>query len=47
MRSPKVRNSAVEKTEAAWFDPDADVVVLVQGSKKAASQNVLKALLKK
>jgi hypothetical protein len=47
IRSPKVRSDDLAKTESAWYDPEADVLVLVQSSKKATSQRALKAILKR
>lgn len=47
IRSPKARNDDLGKTDSAWYDRDADVLVLVQAKKKATSRRVLNALLKR
>jgi hypothetical protein len=46
VRSPKARSDDLASTESAFYDRDADVIVLVQSPKKAASKKVLGALLK-
>lgn len=45
VRSPKARKSGVAQTEAAFFDPNADVLVLVQADKKATSVKALASLV--
>ena len=47
VRSPKVRSASMSKTESGWYDPDADVFVLVKASKKASSKKTLAAILSK
>lgn len=46
VRSPKARRDDLAKTESAFYDGDADVLVLVQAAKKAASKKVLATILK-
>jgi hypothetical protein len=46
LRSPKLRNDSLTTNESAWYDADADVLVLVQ-AKSGASKKALGALLKK
>jgi len=46
IRSPKARSDSLSKTESGWYDESANVLVLVQAPKKAASQKALKAILK-
>jgi hypothetical protein len=46
VRSPKARSDDLAKTESAYYDRDADVLVLVQAPKKAASKKVLAVILK-
>jgi len=45
VRSPKARKDGVAETEAAFYDPNADVLVLVQADKKATSSRALAALV--
>jgi hypothetical protein len=45
VRSPKARKGDVARTEAAFYDPKADVLVLVRASKKATSARALAALV--
>src|SRR5205085_12634022 len=46
--SPKSRNDAMSKADAAFYDEEADVVVIVNaGGKKAAAQKVLSSLVSK
>ena len=47
LRSPKLRNDSLTSTDSAYYDADADVLVLVQSSKAAKSKKALVALLKK
>lgn len=47
LRSPKVRNDSLTSTDSAFYDADADVLVLVQSNKAAKSKKALGALLKK
>ncbi len=47
LRSPKVRNDSLTSTDSAFYDADADVLVLVQSSKAAKSKKALAALMKK
>jgi hypothetical protein len=46
IRSPKTRNDGLSSTDSGWYDADADVLVLVQASKKALSAKALKSILK-
>lgn len=45
--SPKSRNDSLSKTEAAWYDEEADVLIVVNAGKKAAAQKALGQLLEK
>lgn len=45
VRSPKARRDSAAKTEAALYDPRADVLVLVRADKKATSTRALSALV--
>jgi hypothetical protein len=47
LRSPKARNDSLSSNESGYYDPDADVLVLVQSNKAAKSKKALGALLKK
>jgi len=44
--APKTRNGELTKAEAAVYDEDADVLVLVTSTKKATSQKALGSLVK-
>ena len=43
--SPKEKAAKLGKNDASWYDEDADVLVFVQGGKKASSQKALSALV--
>ncbi len=43
--APKDRSGALAKGEVAWYDSDADVVMVVKAGKKAGSQKLLGQLL--
>lgn len=45
--SPKSRNDSLSKTEAAWYDEEADVLIVVNAGKKAAAQKALGQLLER
>jgi hypothetical protein len=45
--SPKARNDSLSKTESAWYDEEADVLIVVNAPKKAASQKALGAILER
>lgn len=45
--SPKSRNASLSKTESAWYDEDADVLIVVNAPKKATSQKALGAILER
>lgn len=45
VRSPKARNDDLAKTDSGFYDEVADVLVLVQAEKKAASKRALAVLL--
>lgn len=45
VRSPKARKEGVADTNSAFYDPNADVLVLVQADKKATSARALAALV--
>lgn len=45
--SPKARNASLSKTESAWYDEDADVLIVVNAPKKATSQKALGAILER
>ncbi|HEY8078839.1 MAG TPA: hypothetical protein VIF62_32125 [Labilithrix sp.] len=45
VRSPKARNDDLGKTDSSYYDSIADVIVLVQAEKKAASKRALAVLL--
>jgi hypothetical protein len=45
VRSPKARKEDVADTNAAFYDPKADVLVLVQADKKATSARALAAIV--
>ncbi len=47
LRSPKLRNDSLTSTDSAYYDADADVLVLVQSNKATKSKKALGALLKK
>ena len=44
--APKARQSELSKTEAAWYDAEADVLVVVNTAKKASSRKLLTAIVK-
>lgn len=45
--SPKSRNDSLSKTESAWYDEEADVLIVVNAPKKATSQKALGAILER
>lgn len=45
VRSPKARKEGVSETNSVFYDPKADVLVLVQADKKATSARALAALV--
>jgi hypothetical protein len=45
LRSPKARKEGAAKSEAAFYDPRADVLVLVQADKKGEASRALSALV--
>ena len=45
--SPTERNGEMSTTESGWYDADADVLVIVNASKKASSQSSLGTILEK
>jgi len=44
--SPKAKNGELSKTDAGWYDEEADVLVLVNAPKKAAAQKALGSIVK-
>jgi hypothetical protein len=44
--SPKAKNGELSKTDAGWYDEEADVLVLVNAPKKAAAQKALGTIVK-
>ncbi|MDB4944282.1 MAG: hypothetical protein JWP97_3816 [Labilithrix sp.] len=44
--SPKARSGEVSKTESGWYDPEADVAVVVTAGGKAGAQKLLGSLVK-
>jgi hypothetical protein len=47
VRSPRARHDDLARTDSGFFDESADVLVLVQAQKKAASKRALSALLQR
>jgi len=45
--SPKARSGSFAKTEAGWYDEEADVLVVVTAAKKASAQKTLGTILTK
>lgn len=45
LSAPKARHLELSKTEAAWYDADADVLVIVNSSKKTTSRKLLAVIL--
>jgi len=43
--APKARNGSLGKSEASYYDEDADVLVIVDAGKKSASERVLGSLV--
>jgi hypothetical protein len=43
--SPKAKYAELEPNDAGWFDEEADVLVFVKGTKKAAAQKALGAIV--
>jgi len=43
--SPKAKNDGLSKTEAGWYDEEADVLLVVNAPKKAGAQKALGAIL--
>ncbi len=46
MSTPKARNLSVSPKESRYYDPDADVVLVVTAGKKAGAEKLLSAILK-
>lgn len=46
LTSPKARSGGVTKKESGFYDPAADVVVVVSAGKKAGADKLLSAILK-
>jgi hypothetical protein len=44
--SPKAKNSELSKSDAGWYDEEANVLVVVNAGKKAAGQKALATLVK-
>jgi len=44
--APKLRSMQLEKGESAWYDDDADVVIVVSAAKKAQAQKLLGSFVK-
>jgi len=45
--SPKAKSGDLAKTDASYYDADADVLVIVSAGKKASAQKVLNSLVKR
>ncbi len=43
--SPKAKYAELEPNDAGWYDEEADVLVIVNGAKKAAAQKALSAIV--
>ncbi len=43
--SPKAKYAELEPNDAGWYDEEADVLVIVNGTKKAAAQKALSAIV--
>lgn len=43
--APKARSSALSKTQAGWYDEEADVLVIVEAGRKGAAEKALAAIL--
>jgi hypothetical protein len=46
LTSPKAKKASLGKTDAAWYDEEADVLILVTSPKKGAAQKALNAIVK-
>lgn len=45
--APKARSAELSKSEAGWYDEEADVLVVVDAGRKTAAQRALAQLLKR